>query len=82
MWDFVLAAPSEALDMIMDPNKKEREEEEKLRKEVKASKKQWRIIRKERFGFLDANTGSPKDSSNTGRLEEKKVDDAPKALAL
>ncbi len=40
MWDVLVAAPTDALDMIMDPNKKEREEEEKLRKEAKASKKQ------------------------------------------
>jgi len=46
--------PQEALDMIMDPNKQERQEEEKVRKEVKASKKAWRAIRKERFGFLDS----------------------------
>ena len=40
----------------MDPNKKEREEEENLRKDVKASKKHWRKIRQERFQFLDATT--------------------------
>jgi len=81
MWDMVMAAPTEALDMILDPNKKEREEEEKLRKEVKASKKQWRMIRKERFGFLDANSGGM--SVATGSVDEKKVDeDGPKALAL
>lgn len=88
MWDVVMSAPAEALDMIMDPNKKEREEEEKLRKEVKASKKQWRIIRKERFSFLDANVASGKGddvglgSVTTAGMEEKKVDDAPRALAL
>lgn len=73
----------------MDPNKKEREEEEKLRKEVKASKKHWRVIRKERFGFLDVNTGTTKGgggksfNNTTSRgNEEKKVNDTPKALAL
>jgi len=90
MWDLVIAAPTEAIDMIMDPNKKEREEEEKLRKEVKASKKQWRIIRKERFAFLDANNpngevsggasmaglGSVTTAGYEGRsMDEKKVDD-------
>jgi hypothetical protein len=30
MWDVLVVAPTEALDMIMDPNKKKREEEEKL----------------------------------------------------
>jgi hypothetical protein len=76
MWDFVIAAPTEAIDMIMDPNKKEREEEQKLRKEVKASKKQWRMIRKERFSFLDANTSASGGSVTTaGTAEEKKVDD-------
>jgi hypothetical protein len=84
MWDLVMAAPTEALDMIMDPNKKERQEEEKLRKEVKASKKQWRIIRKERFGFLDVNGDFDKGSSSVTTVgnEEKKVDDTPKALVL
>ena len=82
MWDFVIAAPTEAIDMIMDPNKKEREEEEKLRKEVKASKKQWRTIRKERFSFLDANISPSSPAStegvgsvNTEGMEEKKSDD-------
>ena len=39
----------------MDPNKKEREEEENVKREVRASKKQWRKIRQERFQFLDSN---------------------------
>jgi hypothetical protein len=88
LWDVVMSAPGEALDMIMDPNKKEREEEEKLRKEVKSSKKKWRMIRKERFSFLDINTASGTgDASGLGSvttvgMEEKKVDDIPRALAL
>jgi len=81
MWDLVMAAPTEAIDMIMDPNKKEREEEEKLRKEVKASKKQWRAIRKQRFGFLDANASSTGGdttvgSVNTEGIDEKKAEEA------
>lgn len=83
MWDFVMAAPTEALDMVLDPNKKEREEEQKLRKEVKASKKQWRSIRKQRFSFLDANVTASGDSMNgmsvivtTAGVEEKKIDDS------
>lgn len=51
----MMTAPTEALELIMDPNKKEREEEENLKREVKASKKQWRKIRQERFSFLDSN---------------------------
>lgn len=54
LWDQLFADPSEAYEMVMDPNKKEREEEEKMRKDVKASKKQWRKIRQERFAFLDS----------------------------
>merc|ERR1711865_1345326 len=83
MWDFVMAAPTEALDMVLDPNKKEREEEQKLRKEVKASKKQWRAIRKQRFSFLDANVTASGDSMNgmsvivtTAGVEEKKINDS------
>ena len=71
MMDVFFSAPSEAYYMIMDPNKKEREEEEKLRKEVKASKRQWRAIRKERFGFLDA-TGGSAELAPAG--DEKKMD--------
>lgn len=56
LWDALVNGPQEALDLIMDPNKKEREEEQQFRKEVKASKKAWRAIRKERFAFLDSST--------------------------
>jgi hypothetical protein len=67
LWDSWVSAPTEAYDMILDPNRKEREEEEKLRKDVKASKKAWRRIRHERFQFLDGEMESNQD-------EEKKVD--------
>jgi hypothetical protein len=72
LWDSLFTAPQEAFVYIVDPNKKEREEEEKLRKEVKASKKHWRRVRQERFPFLDAadNMGS-----SNSKLEEKKIDD-------
>jgi hypothetical protein len=72
LWDSLLTAPGEAFNMILDPNKKEREEEENMRKEVKASKKKWRAIRHERFAFLDANVSSSKRRSVPP--EEKKTD--------
>ena len=50
LWDQWVMEPFES---ILDPNKKEREEEEKIKKEVRASKKAWRKIREERFKFLD-----------------------------
>ena len=53
----------------MDPTKKEREEEESLRKEVKQSKKQWRKIRQERFAFLDANL--PKKEQSAGQSQSQ-----------
>lgn len=43
----------EVFDMVADPSRKDRETEEKLRKDVKLSKKRWRKIRQERFPFLD-----------------------------
>lgn len=58
--------PQETLDMIMDPNKKEREEEQKLKKEVKASKRAWRKIRKQRFAFLDATNAAAAAPKNSG----------------
>lgn len=70
LWESMVAAPTEALEMIMDPNKKEREEEETLKREVKASKKQWRKIRQERFKFLDSNM-----EHVGGGGDEKKMDD-------
>ena len=74
MWDFMIAAPTEAIDMIMDPNKKEREQEEEMRKEVKASKKQWRAIRKERFAFLDSNSGGASTAAGSvTTADEKKM---------
>ena len=57
---------------MMDPNRKEREEEEKLRKDVKASKKQWRrCIRQERFLFLDADMANAKKTSKAHNEEKK-----------
>lgn len=67
LWDSMIAAPSEALEMIMDPNKKEREEEEHLKREVRASKKQWRKIRQERFQFLDSNMEALGDEKKDAR---------------
>uniref|UniRef100_A0A7S2SGC9 Uncharacterized protein n=1 Tax=Eucampia antarctica TaxID=49252 RepID=A0A7S2SGC9_9STRA len=53
LWESMFVEPKEAFDLLMDPNKKEREEEERIRKEVKLSKKAWRKIREEKFKFLD-----------------------------
>jgi len=58
LWDSIFSDPKEALELIMDPNKKERNDEIRLKKEVKASKKAWRKIRGQRFQFLDNNDGT------------------------
>jgi hypothetical protein len=50
LWNQWIMEPFES---IMDPSRKEREEEERIKKEVRASKKAWRKIREERFKFLD-----------------------------
>mmetsp|Transcript_5466 Transcript_5466/g.11179 ORF Transcript_5466/g.11179 Transcript_5466/m.11179 type:complete len:863 (+) Transcript_5466:27-2615(+) len=70
MWDYLVDAPNDAYDMLMDPNRKAREAEEKLRQEVKASKKAWRKVRSERFPFLDVEVSGSAGSAQ----EEKKVD--------
>ena len=67
LWDSMIAAPTEALEMIIDPNRKEREEEENVKREVRASKKQWRKIRQERFQFLDSNMERLGDEKKDGR---------------
>jgi hypothetical protein len=80
LWDSLMNAPQEAYDFVVDPNKKEREEEEKLRKEVKQSKKRWRKIRQERFAFLDSDMAASKsESQRSTETEEKKVDPAVEA---
>jgi hypothetical protein len=61
LWDSWFG--SDVLDSLMDPNKKEREDEENLKKEIKASKRAWRKIREERFQFLDANAESDKSEA-------------------
>jgi len=53
-----MSDPKEAIDFIMDPNKKDREEEERTRREVKTSRKAWRKVREERFKFLDLGNDS------------------------
>jgi len=55
LWGSIVSSPTDALNSILDPNKKDREEEAKLKKEVKVSKRAWRKIRQQRFKFLDAN---------------------------
>jgi hypothetical protein len=50
IWDQLVLEP---LESIIDPGKKEREVEERLKKEVRASKQAWKKIREERFKFLD-----------------------------
>lgn len=52
----------EVYDMVVDPSRKDREQEQKFRSEVKQSKKQWRRIRQERFPFLDVGSDEKKDS--------------------
>mmetsp|Transcript_18688 Transcript_18688/g.27532 ORF Transcript_18688/g.27532 Transcript_18688/m.27532 type:complete len:220 (+) Transcript_18688:3-662(+) len=49
-----LTSPSSALDMIIDPNKRRREEEEKFNYEVRKSKDYWLQIRNTRFVCLKA----------------------------
>ncbi|KAL3764956.1 hypothetical protein ACHAW5_006664 [Stephanodiscus triporus] len=50
IWDQFILEP---LETIVDPSKKEREAEEKIRKEMRASKNAWKEIRGKRFKFLD-----------------------------
>jgi len=73
MWDSL----GEVYDMVVDPNRKEREEEQKFRQEVKQSKKHWRRIRQERFPFLDVEFDdvNKAPAENSYSMDEKKVDD-------
>ena len=71
LWDSFVCAPADAYECIVDPNRKAREEEEKLRKEVKASKRAWRRVRQERFPFLDMEVDA---HGRTAGIEEKKME--------
>ena len=73
MWDSL----GEVYDMVVDPNRKEREEEQKFRQEVKQSKKHWRRIRQERFPFLDVEYDDDgKAAAENASRDEKKMDDS------
>ena len=54
VWDSFLDASSDVYDIVIDPNRQEREKELETRKMVKKSKLAWRQIRAERFPFLEA----------------------------
>lgn len=53
LWESFLSNPAEALYLIVDPNKRDRDFAQKMRREVKASKKAWTRIRASKFKFLD-----------------------------
>jgi len=55
LWDSLFSDPNECFQNLIDPNKKDRDDHQQLKKEIKASKKCWRKIRAERFSFLDTN---------------------------
>jgi hypothetical protein len=42
-------------DSILDPTRNAREEDDRIRKEVKISKRAWKKIRAERFDFLNTS---------------------------
>ena len=77
MWDQLMNAPTDAYDLLMDPNRKEREEEEKLQEDIKASKKHWRKIRRERFSFLDTESSSAASKKGSAVSHEEKKTDGP-----
>jgi len=55
LWESFLVDPAEAFQLIMDPCKKERDDEDQMKIDIKASKKAWRKIRSRNFSFLDNN---------------------------
>jgi len=56
LWGTLCKDPFEAaLEVCIDPSRKERDKELHEQKEIKKSKKVWRAIREERFKFLDDN---------------------------
>ncbi len=67
IWDTWCSDPTETIELLIDPNKKEREEEERIRREVKLSKKAWRKIRQERFKFLDGSNEEDLNFKSNGK---------------
>lgn len=61
IWDQLVLDPLESfnqllvepLEELIDPSKKKREVEERIKKEVRAGKNAWKKIREEKFKFLD-----------------------------
>jgi hypothetical protein len=64
-----------AVDLIMDPNRKIREEEEAARSKIKVSKQTWRAIRRERYPFLDGVVEEEEgmDLDEEGEVKEEAV---------
>ena len=67
IWDTWCTDPTETIELLIDPNKKEREEEARIKREVKLSKKAWRKIRQERFKFLDNSNEEYVNSKSNGK---------------
>ena len=61
--DSIQQGTNSAYDLIMDPNRKVREEEEAVKARIRGSKQVWRSIRRERYPFLE------------GVKEEKEIDE-------
>jgi hypothetical protein len=62
-----------AVDLIMDPNRKIREEEEAARSKIKVSKQTWRAIRRERYPFLDGVVEEEEEEEGMDLDEEGEV---------
>ncbi|KAL7563910.1 hypothetical protein ACA910_008042 [Epithemia clementina (nom. ined.)] len=67
-WETFLDASSDVYDTVIDPARRDREKDELLRRQVKASKRAWMRTRYERFSFLDAESGqSSKQASGSSK---------------
>lgn len=65
--NLIISDPKEALDCIMDPNKRYREREELLRKGLQTSRRVWRNVREKRFKFLNVINDNFEDMNSLTR---------------
>lgn len=61
--DSITQGTNSAYDLIMDPNRKVREEEQATKAKIRSSKQVWRAIRRERYPFLEGVLDEQEDNS-------------------
>jgi hypothetical protein len=73
--DSIQRGTDSAYDLILDPNRKVREQEESAKAKVKNSKQIWRAIRRERYPFLEGAMDELEQEEEKATEEDKATRD-------